>query len=55
MFIYQIIKEELKFVSNALVVGDNKKFLAVILTLKHELDKEGKLTDNLNPESIPNL
>lgn len=33
-----------------------KKFLAVILTLKHDLDKEGKLKpDTLSPEVIPIL
>lgn len=55
VIIEDIIKEELKFISNAMVVGDAKKFLSVILTLKHEIDKDGKLTENINPEIIPVL
>lgn len=56
VLIEEILKEELKFISNALVVGDAKKFLAVILTIKHEIDKEGKLKPNtLLPEVIPIL
>lgn len=37
------IKEELKFLSNAMVVGDARKYLTVVLTIKHGVDKEGKL------------
>ncbi|XP_055353201.1 long-chain-fatty-acid--CoA ligase ACSBG2-like [Paramacrobiotus metropolitanus] len=32
------IKEELPIVSNAMVIGDKRKFLAVLLTLKSEID-----------------
>lgn len=50
------IKEELKFLSNAMVVGDAKKYLTVVLTLKHAVDKEGKLVpDQLNPDIVPIL
>lgn len=50
------IKEELKFISNAMVVGDNKKFLTVLLTLKHELNKEGQLIPNkILPEAMVHL
>lgn len=50
------IKEELKFLSNAMVVGDAKKYLTVVLTLKHAVDKDGKLVpDQLNPDVIPIL
>lgn len=40
------IKEELKFIANAVVVGDQRKFLAVLLTLKHEMDINGKIVAN---------
>jgi len=46
------IKDELKFVSNCMVIGDQKKFLTVLLTFKHKLDKEGKLENELAPEVI---
>ena len=36
------IKKYLPFLSNAMVVGDGRKFLAVLITLKYDLDKEGK-------------
>ena len=50
------IKEELKFLSNAMVVGDGQKYLCVVLTLKHDLDKEGKLVpDKLSGEILPIL
>lgn len=49
------IKKELGFVSNVMVVGDQKKYLSAIITLKHDLDKEGKLKDELAPEVIKEL
>jgi long-chain-fatty-acid--CoA ligase ACSBG len=50
------IKEELKFLSNAMVVGDARKYLTVVLTIKHAVDKEGKLAANeLNPDIQPIL
>lgn len=39
VLIENIIKEELPFISNPLVVGDGKKFLACLITLKQEVDK----------------
>jgi long-chain-fatty-acid--CoA ligase ACSBG len=35
------IKEELKFVANCMVIGDARKFLTCILTLKYVADKAG--------------
>jgi len=35
------IKEELKFISNAVVIGDDKKYLSVLLTFKHEMTTDG--------------
>ena len=36
------IKEELQFISNAMVVRDKRKYLVILLTLKLALDKDGK-------------
>ncbi len=41
VLIEEEIKKELPFISNAMVVGDNRKFLATLLTLKYDLDKNG--------------
>lgn len=38
------LKEELPIVSNAMVIGDKKKYLVVLLTLKYGVDSEGKPT-----------
>lgn len=46
------IKEELKFVSNCMVIGDQKKFLAVLLTFKHKMDKDGAILNDLADEVI---
>jgi long-chain-fatty-acid--CoA ligase ACSBG len=46
------IKRYLTFLSNVMVVGDARKFLAVLVTLKYDLDKEGKLTENLSQEVL---
>jgi long-chain-fatty-acid--CoA ligase ACSBG len=35
------IKEALKVVSNAMVVGDAMKYLTVLLTLKYDVGKDG--------------
>lgn len=47
------IKEELaEIISQAMVVGDKRKHLAVILTLKTVLDSKNQPTDNLHPDVI---
>ncbi len=35
------IKEEIKILSNCIVIGDNRRFLSIILTLKYEPDSKG--------------
>jgi long-chain-fatty-acid--CoA ligase ACSBG len=35
------VKLELPFLSNVMVVGDAKKYLAAVLTLKYEVNKNG--------------
>jgi long-subunit acyl-CoA synthetase (AMP-forming) len=49
------IKRKLPFVSNAVLVGDKRKFLATLLTLKVVLDQNGFPTDKLAPETIEAL
>jgi len=47
------IKDELsEILSQAMVVGDKRKHLAVILTLKTVLDSKNQPTDNLHPDVI---
>jgi long-chain-fatty-acid--CoA ligase ACSBG len=38
------LKEEIPFISNAMVIGDKRKYLVVLFTLKYVVDSEGKLT-----------
>jgi len=35
------IKEEIKIISNCVVIGDMRRFLSVLLTLKYEPDSKG--------------
>ncbi|XP_068245746.1 long-chain-fatty-acid--CoA ligase ACSBG2-like [Palaemon carinicauda] len=42
------IKKELPFISNAMLIGDNKKYLSLLLTLKAEVDEN-------TAESLPEL
>ncbi|KAG5834617.1 hypothetical protein ANANG_G00263350 [Anguilla anguilla] len=46
------VKEELPIVSNAMLVGDKRKFLSLLLTLKCNIDDSGEPTDELAPETV---
>lgn len=41
------IKKNLGFVSNCMVIGDNRKYLSVLLTLKQDLSAIGKLSSEV--------
>ena len=50
--IEQKIKDNLALVSNAIVIGDQRKFLSCLITIKSEIDmSNGKATDALAPEA----
>jgi long-chain-fatty-acid--CoA ligase ACSBG len=56
VLIENLVKEELRFVSQAVVIGEQRKYLIVLLTLKLDLEKDGKLSaDRLSNEAIENL
>ncbi|KAK7077908.1 catalytic activity protein [Halocaridina rubra] len=48
VLIEEYVKKELPFISNAMIVGDNRKYLSVLLTLKAEVDEN-------TAESLPTL
>ena len=39
-----------KIISHAMLVGDQRKHLAVVITLKMVLNKQNQPTDNLHPD-----
>lgn len=50
--IENLVKSECSAISNALLVGDKKKFLTMLLTLKTEVDAEGAPLNTLAPETL---
>jgi long-chain-fatty-acid--CoA ligase ACSBG len=52
VLIEDTIKSICSVVSNAVVVGDRKKFLGVLLCLKTEVDAEGEPTNRLSEECL---
>ncbi|EAR97244.2 acyl-CoA synthetase (AMP-forming)/AMP-acid ligase II (macronuclear) [Tetrahymena thermophila SB210] len=51
VLIENILKENLNFVSNAVVIGDKRKYLVVLLTFKF-VQEGDKLSNQLSPESL---
>ncbi|XP_057697072.1 long-chain-fatty-acid--CoA ligase ACSBG2 isoform X2 [Corythoichthys intestinalis] len=46
------VKEALPFISNAMLIGDKKKFLTMLLTIKCEVNADGAPLDELAPEAL---
>ncbi|XP_077462947.1 long-chain-fatty-acid--CoA ligase ACSBG2 isoform X2 [Stigmatopora argus] len=46
------VKEALPIISNAMVIGDKKKFLSMLLTIKCQVDADGAPLDELAPEAL---
>ncbi|XP_055372221.1 very long-chain-fatty-acid--CoA ligase bubblegum-like [Condylostylus longicornis] len=53
VFIEQSIKKQLSGISNALLIGDKRKYLSILLTIKTKMDPEnGGPLDELEQESL---
>lgn len=52
IIIEDIIKEELPLLSNVMVVGDRRKFLSALLTLRVTIDSEGNPTEKLDERAL---
>ncbi|KAF1790591.1 AMP-binding, conserved site [Phytophthora cactorum] len=52
VIIEDTIKEELPLLSNVMVIGDRRKFLSALFTLRVTVDKEGQPTDTLDEKAL---
>ncbi|KAG7399101.1 hypothetical protein PHYBOEH_009679 [Phytophthora boehmeriae] len=52
VIIEDTIKEELPLLSNVMVIGDRRKFLSALFTLRVTVDKEGHPTDSLDEKAL---
>lgn len=50
--IEDLVKSECSAISNALLIGDKRKFLSMLITLKTEVDAEGAPRSELAPETL---
>jgi len=55
ILIEEQIKAALPFVSQCVVIGDNKKYLSLLYTLKHEPAPDMNFTENLSPIALAEL
>lgn len=46
------LKSEVSIISNAMLIGDKRKFLSMLLTLKCVVDDNAEPTDKLSPEAV---
>lgn len=51
VLIENLLKDNLPFISNAVVIGDARKFLVVLLTFKFNQENE-KFTNELSPQTL---
>ncbi|POM67615.1 Long-chain-fatty-acid-CoA ligase [Phytophthora palmivora] len=52
VIIEDTIKEELPLLSNVMVIGDRRKFLSALFTLRVTVDKDGQPTDTLDEKAL---
>jgi long-chain-fatty-acid--CoA ligase ACSBG len=45
----QTLKETCSIISNAILIGEGRKYLICLLTLKVQYDSDGRPTNNLDP------
>ncbi|XP_077571558.1 long-chain-fatty-acid--CoA ligase ACSBG2-like [Stigmatopora nigra] len=50
--IENIVKSETPIISNAMLIGDRKKFLSMLVTLKCVMDEDGRPMDKLSSEAV---
>ncbi|KDO18942.1 hypothetical protein SPRG_15798 [Saprolegnia parasitica CBS 223.65] len=52
VLIEDVIKEELPLLSNVMVIGDKRKFLTALMTLRVVMDGDGAPTTQLDPKAL---